>query len=181
MYENYNTGQPYIPAKLNKQYHLCRSCHIEQNIQKCLDEIAVLTQKVRDLENLQMNHSITLADLSNHYSETPNNPQASSSEHNTSQLRQTADEVFEIAKRKRNVIINGLPERNSDSEDFIHFANICHSYLFRNISNIPKGLDEITKLHVFFVYSSNLSKPVEMYSICGRTARTMVGLALTFM
>jgi len=105
-----------------------------------------------------MNHSTTLADLYNRCSQTTNNPQASSSEHNTTQLRQTADEVFEIAKRKRNVIINGLPERDSDIEDFIHFANSYHNLSQLLVSDdIERTLDEITKLHGFCVYSSSLS------------------------
>ena len=44
----------------------------------------------------------------------------------TSQISQTADEVFEIAKRKLNVIIRGLPENENDIEEFVQFANTFH-------------------------------------------------------
>ena len=43
------------------------------------------------------------------------------------QMKLTADEVFEINKRKKNVIISGLPETGNDTDDFFYFANTYHS------------------------------------------------------
>jgi len=128
VFENYKTGQPYIPSKLNKEYHLCRSCRMEQAIQKCYDEITTLTQKVRELENVQTAYSSSTADFSIRPHTTPSNDsQVHSSERLTSQISQTADEVFEIAKRKLNVIIRGLPENENDIEEFVQFA-ICQYF-----------------------------------------------------
>src|SRR5437899_1047769 len=43
-----------------------------------------------------------------------------------SQLKQAAEEVEEIAKRKNNLIISGLPEGNSDAQDLIDFVQLYH-------------------------------------------------------
>jgi len=96
---------------------------MEQTIQKCLDEIAALTQKVRELENIQADYSTTITELSNRSHTTPSNDRhAPSSQHVSSQVSQTADEVFEIAKRKLDLIIRGLPEKENDVEDFVTCA-----------------------------------------------------------
>jgi len=42
-------------------------------------------------------------------------------------VRLTADEVFEITKRKLNIIINGLPETDNEIEQFLDFANTYHN------------------------------------------------------
>jgi len=42
-------------------------------------------------------------------------------------MKITADKVFEINKRKKNVIISGIPEIGNDINDFLYFANSYYS------------------------------------------------------
>jgi hypothetical protein len=44
------------------------------------------------------------------------------------QLRQAADEVAEIEKRRVNLIISGLPENADDTVDFLEYCNSYHSF-----------------------------------------------------
>jgi len=129
LYENYNTGQPYNKNKLSKINLVCRLCTLEQALRKATDEITVLKEQPCALESEYVKGVKTRSDL---VKEMFDNRSLPASLHFTdtdpySYLRLTADEVFEITKRKLNVIINGLPEAGNDIQYFVDFANTYHN------------------------------------------------------
>lgn len=128
IYENFRTGQQYNPAKISKLHLVCRHCTMEQALQKCNNDIAILMEKCHALELAHSKDANNGADDVRDSSNITSTglPHQVLTMHHT-QLTSTADEVFEIAKRKLNVVISGLPESGKDIEDFLHFANTYHN------------------------------------------------------
>ena len=128
IYENFRTGQQYNPAKISKLHLVCRHCTMEQALQKCNNDIAILMEKCHALELAHSKDANKGADDVKDSSNITSTglPHQVLTMHHT-QLTSTADEVFEIAKRKLNVVISGLPESGKDIEDFLHFANTYHN------------------------------------------------------
>jgi len=65
------------------------------------------------------------------------------------QLKQAADEVEEIAKRKTSLIISGLPEGSTDAQDLINFVQLYHKDVsvpslddFVDVSRVGKPLSD---------------------------------------
>ena len=121
LYENYNTGKPYNPSKLSKTRLICRLCTLQQALQKATDDITYLQERIRALESDFVND---IKARSDNKSLASFNPVATDP---SSYLRLTADEVFEISKRKLNVVISGLPEAGNDIEHFLNFVNTYHN------------------------------------------------------
>ena len=65
------------------------------------------------------------------------------------QLKQAADEVEEIAKRKNSLIISGLPEGSTDAQDLINFVQLYHKDVsvpslddFADVNRVGKPLSD---------------------------------------
>ena len=103
----------------------------------------------------------------------------SSSADPSSHLRLNANEVFEITKRKLNVIINGLPEAGNDIEHFWILPTLtitCRRLLLQTILTMLNdwvGLATCT-VHGFSVYESTHSTPADSCWKCGRILSTAV-------
>ena len=114
---------------MSKLHIICRLCTLEQALQKATDEITVLKELLYALESSHLTDAKTCTDLvkelENYKSLTSVHPSTATDP--SSILKYTADEGFEITKRKLNIIISGLPEANNDVEDFLFFANTYHN------------------------------------------------------
>ena len=127
LFENFNTGIKYNPAKLDKLHIVCRLCKIDIAVQKCNDDIATARAMFDELERSNSKDADKLADLVKELDSWKPTFSRDASAVTPTQMKLTADEVFEINKRKKNVIISGLPETGNDIDDFLYFANTYHS------------------------------------------------------
>jgi len=107
LYENYNIAQPYSPSKMSKLHIICRLCSLEQALQKATDEITVLKELLHALESSHLTDVKTCTDLVKELESCKplTSVHPSTTTDPSSILRYTADEVFEITKRKLNIII----------------------------------------------------------------------------
>ena len=128
LFENFNTGIKYNPAKLDKLHIVCRLCKIDIAVKKCNEDIAALRDIFHELERSNSKDGDKVADLVKELDNWKLTvPRHTSPVATPVQMKLTADEVFEINKRKKNVIISGLPESGNDIDDFLYFANTYHS------------------------------------------------------
>jgi hypothetical protein len=141
LFENYKTGEPYKASKIAKMKLMCRCCKLEQTLRNLENETALMRNKVSALEKGKATEAKTWADLAkvvkddqqaakvelqNYVDKKTTAATKDPNPLTAPQLHQTASEVFEINRRKLNVIISGLPEAGNDIDSFIRFANKDH-------------------------------------------------------
>jgi hypothetical protein len=93
-----------IPADIKATQEIVKCSN-----QKLVDDVATMKAEVAEIAQSQQTRNTTLVNTL-----TP------------MQLRQATDEVTEVEKRKLNLIVAGLPDRNSDVQDLLNFCNKSH-------------------------------------------------------
>jgi hypothetical protein len=151
MYENSNLKTPFQELERKKKEKFsCRACRAEERIAKLENQLKKLEATAAATKNTAENRNESWAEVVKQAKEVKEcTEKANAAERKvtelqtemhriqeiagqrstgltTEQLRQAADEMSEIEKRKLNLIVSGFSEQGNDLEEFILFVNNGH-------------------------------------------------------
>lgn len=140
LFENFHTGKKFSLKRAEKLVLTCNSCKINTTLEVLQMEVSQLKSQVTTLENNLSTEKHTWADhVKNWKDDNAATRQellgyvdkkaetvtitTSDSKLTSHQLRQTTDEAMDVERRRLNIIVSGLLDRNNDIEDLVRYIN----------------------------------------------------------